>query len=145
MARLTEARRQRCLVIQGPAGSGKASTLDFDVAWLSLAPEDNNLACFFNGMVASLATVDEAIVHDAWLLMGRDGDQSAVEHCVITLVRAIAARKRELMLMLDDVHHLDDPASCLPCAGCWTTHRRNSKWCSGSKPRARAVMASSVT
>ena len=46
MSRLMEARRQRCVAIQGPAGSGKTSTLlawrreliaiDFDVAWLSL-------------------------------------------------------------------------------------------------------------
>ncbi|AGW89846.1 LuxR C-terminal-related transcriptional regulator [Cupriavidus necator] len=123
LARLTEARRQRCVVIQGPAGCAKTSTLvawrqallklDFDVAWLSLEAEDNNLAAFFNGLVASLATVDAAIVRDAWLLMGRDGNQSAAEHWVITLVRAIAARKRELVLMLDDVHHLDDPGALL--------------------------------
>nr|WP_233528201.1 LuxR C-terminal-related transcriptional regulator [Cupriavidus sp. P-10] len=123
LARLTEARRQRCVVIQGPAGCAKTSTLvawrqallklDFDVAWLSLEAEDNSLAVFFNGLVASLATVDAAIVRDAWLLMGRDGNQSAAEHWVITLVRAIAARKRELVLMLDDVHHLDDPGALL--------------------------------
>ncbi|QQX85750.1 AAA family ATPase [Cupriavidus necator] len=123
LARLAEARRQRCIVIQGPAGCAKTSTLaawrqalltlDFDVAWLSLAPEDNSVAAFFNGLVASLASVDPAIVRDAWVLMGRDGHQSAVEHWVITLVRAIGARRRELVLMLDDVHHLDNPGVVL--------------------------------
>lgn len=119
MARLLDARRQRCVIIQGPAGSAKTSTmlvwrqtlltLDFDVAWLSLAPEDDDLTAFFNGLLASLATVDPSISREAELLVGRDGNESAVEHWVITLVRAIASRKRELVLMLDDVHYLEDP------------------------------------
>ncbi|MGT2504861.1 LuxR C-terminal-related transcriptional regulator [Cupriavidus basilensis] len=119
MARLVDARRQRCVVIQGPAGSAKTSTLlawrqalltlDFDVAWLSLAPEDNDLTSFFHGLLASLAAVDAAMVREAEILMGRDGDESAAEHWVITLVRGIASRRRELVLMLDDVHLLDDP------------------------------------
>lgn len=119
MARLLAARRQRCVLIQGPAGSAKTSTLlawrqalltlDFDVAWLSLAPEDNDLTSFFHGLLASLAVVDAAIVREAGVLMGRDGDESAAEHWVITLVHGIASRRRELVLMLDDVHLLDDP------------------------------------
>ncbi len=119
MARLLEARRRRCLVIQGPAGSAKTSTLvalrqgllalDFDVAWLSLAPEDNELASFFNSLLSSLAEVDDEIVREAAILMGRDSQGSAIEHWVITLVRGIASRKRELVLMLDDLHHLEDP------------------------------------
>lgn len=119
MARLLDARRQRCVVLQGPAGSAKTSTLlgwrqalltlDFDVAWLSLAPEDDDLTAFFNGLLASLATVDPSITREAELLVGRDGNDSAVEHWVITLVRGIASRRRELVLMLDDVHYLQDP------------------------------------
>ncbi|KXU82231.1 LuxR family transcriptional regulator [Paraburkholderia monticola] len=119
MARLLEARRQRCVVIQGPAGSSKTSTmlalrqalltLDFDVAWLSLAPEDDDLTAFFHGLLASLASVDPAIVREAELLVGRESDETAVEHWVITLVRGIARRKRELVLMLDDVHYLQNP------------------------------------
>ncbi|ASW02294.1 LuxR C-terminal-related transcriptional regulator [Paraburkholderia aromaticivorans] len=118
MARLLEARRQRCVVIQGPAGSAKTSTmlalrqamltLDFDVAWLSLAPEDDDLTAFFHGLLASLASVDPAIAREAELLVGRESDETAVEHWVITLVRGIARRKRELVLMLDDVHYLQN-------------------------------------
>ncbi|MFM0505608.1 LuxR C-terminal-related transcriptional regulator [Paraburkholderia caffeinilytica] len=118
MARLLEARRQRCVVIQGPAGSAKTSTmlalrqamltLDYDVAWLSLAPEDDDLTAFFHGLLASLATVDPAIAREAELLVGRESDETAVEHWVITLVRGIACRKRELVLMIDDVHYLQN-------------------------------------
>lgn len=118
IARLQEARRQRCVIVQGPAGSGKTSTLvawrqalltlDYDVAWLSLAPEDDELARFFDCLLASLAEVDPALGQETTLLMGRDSDESAVEHWVITLVQEIARRPRELVLMLDDVQNLDD-------------------------------------
>jgi len=119
LARLQDARRQRCVVVQGPAGSGKTSTLvawrqallalDYDVAWLSLAREDDELTRFFDCLLASLAEVDPALVRETRLLMGRDSNASAVEHWIITLVQEMAQRPRELVLMLDDVHHLDDP------------------------------------
>ena len=119
IARLQEARRQRCVIVQGPAGSGKTSTLvawrqallalDYDVAWLSLASDDDELARFFDCLLASLAEVDPALVQETALLLGRDSDETAVEHWVITLVQAIARRPRELVLMLDDVQNLDDP------------------------------------
>jgi LuxR family transcriptional regulator, maltose regulon positive regulatory protein len=118
MARMVDGRRRRCLVVQGAAGSGKTSalvewrkaliSLNFDIAWLSLAPEDNELSRFFDCLLASLAEVDAGIVRSAALLMGYDCNESAVEHWVITLVEAIAERQRELVLVLDDIHHIDD-------------------------------------
>lgn len=117
-ARLLEARRQRCVVVQGPAGSGKTSTLvawrqallalDFDVAWLSLSAEDCEPTRFFDCLLASIAEVDPEAVREAALLMGRDNDESALEHAVITVVQSISSRPRELVLMLDDLQHLED-------------------------------------
>jgi LuxR family maltose regulon positive regulatory protein len=119
LARLMDARRQRCVVVQGPAGSGKTSTLvawrqvlltlDFDVAWLSLAAEDNEPTRLFGCLLASIGTVDKGAVREATLLMGRDSDEAALEHWVITVVEAVSARPREFVLMLDDVQHLEDP------------------------------------
>ncbi len=119
LARLVEARNQRCVVVQAPAGSGKTSTLvawlqalvpfDVDVAWLSIAPEDNELPRFLRCLLASIAQVDVELVREASLLVDTDVDEAAVEHCVVSLVQAIASRQRSLMLMLDDLHWLDDP------------------------------------
>ncbi|WP_213959653.1 LuxR C-terminal-related transcriptional regulator [Variovorax sp. dw_954] len=119
LARLVEARNQRCVVIQAPAGSGKTSTMvawlqalvpfDVDVAWLSIAPEDNELPRFLRCLLASIAEVDVDLVGEASLLVDTDVDEAAVEHCVISLVQAIASRRRSLMLMLDDLHWVDDP------------------------------------
>lgn len=117
-ARLLEARRQRCVVVQGPAGSGKTSTLvvwrqallalDFDVAWLSISAEDSEPTRFFDCLLASIGEIDPEAVREAALVMGRDSDESALEHAVITVVQAISSRPRELVLMFDDVQHLED-------------------------------------
>lgn len=120
LARLLEARRHRCIVVTGPAGSGKTTLLaawrreliplGFDIAWLSLAPEDNELARFLDGLVASIAQVDPAIVREAALLLGGHGQgPDAAERLAISLVHGIASHPRELVLVLDDAHHLSDP------------------------------------
>ncbi len=119
MERLVDARRQRCVVVQGQAGSGKTSTLlawrrillslDFDVAWLSLSPEDNELPRFFDGVLASIAEVDAGIARASALLAGRsDSGDAGIELWVIALVQGFGNRQREMVLMLDDLHHIDD-------------------------------------
>ena len=119
LARMLEARRKRCLLLQGPAGCGKTSMLvswrqalmglDIDIAWLSLSAEDNELGRFFDCLLASLAQVDPAIVREVAYLVGHGSDASAVEHWVIKLVQGVSSRARELVLIVDDLHHVDDP------------------------------------
>ena len=116
LAQLLEARRKRCVVLQGPAGCGKTSvliawreallSLGFDIAWLTLAPEDNDLTHFLDYLVASLAHVDPAMCHEAALLGGRGTDSEAVERTIIALVGGIASHPNDFVLVLDDLHHL---------------------------------------
>ena len=116
LAQLLDARRNRCVVLQGPAGCGKTSlliawreallSLGFDIAWLTLAPEDNELTHFLDYLVASLSQVDPAMCHEATLLGGRGVDDEAVERTIIALVRGIAAHSNDVVLVLDDLHHV---------------------------------------
>ncbi|MEJ8856599.1 LuxR C-terminal-related transcriptional regulator [Variovorax robiniae] len=119
ITQLLEARRLRCFVLQGPAGCGKTMTLvawrqallplGFHVAWLTLAPEDNELTRFLDYLVASIAQVDKDIVREATELAGHGVDGEAVERLVIALVRGMARHGGEITLMLDDLQHLADP------------------------------------
>jgi LuxR family transcriptional regulator, maltose regulon positive regulatory protein len=116
VTQLLGARRNRCLVLQGPAGCGKTTTLvawrtallplGFDVAWLTLAVEDNDLSHFLDCLVACLAHADPAITEEAALLGGRGIDDEAAERTVIALVQGIARRGDDLVL--DDLHVLTD-------------------------------------
>ncbi len=117
--RLQAARRQRCLVVQGPAGSGKTSTLvawrqmlvslDFDVAWLSLADEDNEPTRFLHCVFSSLAQANVIASGEDRDVLDEAGDETAVERAVVSLLDDIGRRSRELVLVLDDVHLVDDP------------------------------------
>ncbi|MBB3176649.1 LuxR C-terminal-related transcriptional regulator [Variovorax sp. Sphag1AA] len=118
IAQMLEARRRRCFVVQGPAGCGKTTALiawrqallplGFDVAWLTLTPEDNEPTRLIDYLLASLAQVDAAITHEAAELAGHGIDSEAVERTVVALVRGIARHPRDLVLVLDDLHQLSD-------------------------------------
>lgn len=115
---LLDARRKRCIILQGPAGCGKTTVmvawrqallpLDFDVAWLTLTPEDNELTRWLDYLLASIARLAPDLTRDAALLAGRGVDSEAVERTIIALVRSIALHRRELVLILDDLHLMTD-------------------------------------
>jgi LuxR family maltose regulon positive regulatory protein len=121
IARLLQARRHRCVLVHGPAGSGKTSTvaawrrellaLGFDVAWLTLAPDDNEVSRWLDYVLASFAQVDPTICQAPSQLAGRGIDSEAIERTLIALVRSIGIRPRETVLVLDDLHLLTDAAS----------------------------------
>ncbi|MGH8788274.1 MAG: LuxR C-terminal-related transcriptional regulator [Cupriavidus necator] len=117
-AQLLDARHRRCFVLQGPTGCGKSTAvlawaqalgpLGFDVAWFTLSRGDNDLMRFLDGLLTTLSQVNPAITQEAMLLAGRERDPDAFEHLVVTLVRCIADHRRELLLVLDDLHDLSD-------------------------------------
>lgn len=115
---LTHAGGPRFLLLQAPAGYGKTTLLlalrrelvlaGTDVAWVALGADDDDPLRFFEALLAGLAEVDPALVHEAAVLAERGSGAEATETLAIAVVRAIAARQRPLMLVLDDVHHLHD-------------------------------------
>lgn len=118
--RLSQARRGRCITVHGPAGCGKTTTivawrqkllqLGFDVAWLAIAAEDNDISRFLDYLLASVGRVDPAIVHDAQEMSERGNDAEAVERTLIALQRGIKSHPRDVAIVLDDLHHLTEPA-----------------------------------
>ena len=116
VAQLLEARRRRCLVLQGPAGSGKSTTLaawrqalvplGFDIAWLTLDTQDDEPARFIDRLLARLAQVSAELVQEARELASQSIDGDALERILVALVRGVMRRGRELVLVLDDLHHL---------------------------------------
>lgn len=111
-----DARHQRCSLLVGPAGVGKTSLLTAwrrqlivagsDVAWVALNPEDDDPTRFFDALLAGLRSVDPFLVRDAEVLAARGLAESEAEALVIAVVRAISARRRHVVVVMDDVHHL---------------------------------------
>lgn len=116
---LLEARRKRCIAMQGPAGSGKTTlllawresllSLGFHVAWHAFTEDDDNLPTALDHLVASLAAVDARISTEASQLLNGSLDGDDPEGVVISLIRGIEAHHAELVLVLDDVQHLSSP------------------------------------
>ncbi len=120
LAQLTEARRRRCIVIQGPAGFGKTAllvawrldlrALGFDMTWVTLSRDDNDLAHWMDHVLSSLAQISPAVVREAALLARSDTlDAEAAERMIIALVGGVAACPRELVLVFDELHHVANP------------------------------------
>ncbi len=120
LAQMTEARRHHCVVLEGAAGFGKTTLLgawyqallpfSFDVAWLTLSAEHNDLARWLDDLITSLGQVDADMVREAALLAGRGEDEQATERTLIALVSGIGRRTQQLVLILDDVHCVTNPA-----------------------------------
>ncbi|MBD9500591.1 LuxR C-terminal-related transcriptional regulator [Pseudomonas sp. BGr12] len=116
--RLVESRRRRCTVVKGPAGWGKTTvllacrqqllSLGFEVAWLSLCDDDNELGRFIDYLLGSLAQIDLQMVQEASLMEAHGFDSESVERTIITLVQGIASSRQEVVLVLDDLHSLTD-------------------------------------
>ena len=116
LERLAQARHKKCVLIHGPAGSGKTSlalqwraqALAFgqDVAWLTVQPGDDGQA-LLAPLFESLDRVDPGISHEARLLYNRSG-QMRGDAMAIALVRALLARTRPLSMVVDDWQNVQD-------------------------------------
>lgn len=104
-------------LVCAPAGSGKtalvaswlrsSASVTWPVAWLSLDRRDDSRRVFWGGVLAALARADP---DDAELVALRLPPRGRIDGVFTALVERLAARTRELVLVLDDLQELCDPA-----------------------------------
>ncbi|WP_213959308.1 LuxR C-terminal-related transcriptional regulator [Variovorax sp. dw_954] len=116
--RLQQSRECRLVLVSGGAGYGKTTLLaqwrkellkaGENVAWLSLVAEDGQLAPFCASLIGALREAGVPIQEELPYLAGADLGSSP-EPVAWALVNALAKAPHDVHLMIDDLHHVDDP------------------------------------
>lgn len=117
--RLDQVSDRKLIVISAPAGFGKSTLLtdwlgamgdaDRARAWLSLDPADNDPVTFWSYVIAALQRAVSGTGERARVLL-LSPDPPAIEVVITTLLNEVSACRREIVLVLDDFHVIDDPA-----------------------------------
>jgi len=81
----------------------------FDVAWLSLDPEDNDIQQFWRYLVAALQTSVPELGRQALLLL-QSPQPPAIDAALAALLDDLQHMSRAVVLVLDDYHVIDTPA-----------------------------------
>jgi LuxR family maltose regulon positive regulatory protein len=115
LARLPDIRAVGCVVIQGPAGSGKTvlalqwraqlAPHGHDSAWCAAASGEDG-SRLADHLVAALDRVDPALAREAALLREPEEDAASADQMAIHLLSGIARHGRPLVLFIDDYHHV---------------------------------------
>ena len=112
------------VLLQAPGGFGKTTLLvqltaelarhqALDVAWVSLDKEDDNANRLFAALCGALAPLELpwSLPPTAWLAQLQDAGPHA-RAALGPLLNALAGRPgRHIALVLDDLHHVSDPAA----------------------------------
>ena len=104
------------VLVSAPAGFGKTTLASewargtgLPVAWLALDEGDNDPVRFWHYLVAALQTVEPALGRE--MASALDAPQSPpVESLLVLLVNDLIAFQKPLLLVLDDVHLVDNRA-----------------------------------
>lgn len=110
--------RKPLTLISAPAGYGKTTLLsdwrarlgsEYPLAWLSLDPDDNNLARFLTYVSAALETLDPTLPQDLAPQL-RLPQLPPMEELIAALVNGASTSPEDFALVLDDCHVITDPA-----------------------------------
>lgn len=109
---LDKALSHRLTLVSAPAGAGKTTLVSTWVqsarkkgvsfGWLSLDEADNDPGRFLEYLVACLE--EGGMLIDTTEIPPGLGDQAQVEHVLVDFIRGLMPLKREIMLILDDYH-----------------------------------------
>ena len=107
---------RKLALISAPAGFGKTTLvcdwlrqIDQPAAWLSLDGADNDPARFFTYCLAALQHIEPAIGQTTHSLL-QSPQPPAPEALITTLINDSIAFSGKLALVLDDYHHINNPA-----------------------------------
>ncbi len=116
-ARLTDrlGRRERLVLVAAPAGFGKTSLLTEwlaadpgRVAWLSLDERDDDPAQFWRYLLAAVDTARPGLADAASAMLA--GGSAPTEAVLATLLNDIHLDGERLVIVLDDLHMIGNPA-----------------------------------
>ena len=118
LAQLDRVLDRRLAVISAPAGFGKTTLLSqwcqtaraqgVDIAWLSLGARENEPGRLIDYIIGALAKVSDQIVATLPAIVAASPNLP-LDGIVTRLVNGIASWRRDLVLVIDDVHFLEDP------------------------------------
>ena len=111
--RLNQALEAKLTLVSAPPGFGKTTLVaewlaeaHVEAAWLSLDQGDNN-SSFWSYLVAALQTVQSGIGETTAALL-QSPQPPPIESLLGTLLNELNALPRDLVLVLDDYHVIDD-------------------------------------
>lgn len=118
IGQLTAGLRKPLTLISAPAGYGKTTLLsdwrlryesEYPLAWLSLDPEDNNLARFLIYVSSALETLDPRLSQDliTQLHLPR---MPSMEELITALINGVNTFPQDFALVLDDCHVITNPS-----------------------------------
>ncbi len=119
LEQLSEGRRCNFVLVTGGAGFGKTVLLaqwrrellkaGDEVSWLSLSHDDRQITSFTTYLIAALGRLGIEF-QEEMRADGIDGDiGNSLDAVVAATLNAAAAIPKDLYLIIDDYHHVDDP------------------------------------
>ena len=117
LQRLIDARHKACVLLLGPAGSGKTTLAlqwraqllgyGYDFAWMTVMPGDDSEP-LLDGLFAALNRVDANIAREAAFIYNRDSELRSPEAIAISLLKGLMQHPREIVLLVDDYQNVTD-------------------------------------